>query len=104
VIYASRVVRSLKLTTAVTCPTFRIHPTVLAQATSMTAVLAPGRFAFGIGSGLAGRRRAEGLPRHLSGTAGIVCVLWPDRRPGLPGFKSAGVGSGSGDRAELLLA
>ncbi len=54
----------LLMTTAVTCPTFRIHPTVLAQAAATTAVLAPGRFTFGVGSG-------EALNEHIQGEA------WP---------------------------
>jgi G6PDH family F420-dependent oxidoreductase len=54
----------LKLTTAVTCPTFRIHPAVIAQAAATTAVLAPGRFTFGVGSG-------EALNEHILGDA------WP---------------------------
>jgi G6PDH family F420-dependent oxidoreductase len=54
----------LHLTTAVTCPTYRIHPAVLAQATATTAALAPGRFTFGIGSG-------EALNEHIRGDA------WP---------------------------
>jgi G6PDH family F420-dependent oxidoreductase len=51
---------SLRMTTAVTCPTYRIHPAVLAQATATTASLAPGRFSFGIGSG-------ELLNEHILG-------------------------------------
>ena len=54
----------LKLTTAVTCPTFRIHPAILAQATATTAVMAPGRFTFGVGTG-------EVLNEHILGDA------WP---------------------------
>src|SRR3954453_6182200 len=50
----------LQLTTAVTCPTFRIHPAVLAQAAATTAALAPGRFRFGVGSG-------EALNEHILG-------------------------------------
>lgn len=53
-----------QLTTAVTCPTFRIHPAVLAQAAATTAALAPGRFRFGVGSG-------EALNEHILGEA------WP---------------------------
>jgi G6PDH family F420-dependent oxidoreductase len=52
------------LTTAVTCPTFRIHPAVLAQASATVACLAPGRFTFGVGSG-------EALNEHILGDA------WP---------------------------
>ncbi|MBL7501790.1 TIGR03557 family F420-dependent LLM class oxidoreductase [Frankia sp. CNm7] len=55
---------NLRMTTAVTCPTFRIHPAILAQATATTATLAPGRFTFGIGSG-------EALNEHILGDA------WP---------------------------
>jgi len=54
----------LKLTTAVTCPSFRIHPAVIAQAAATTAALAPGRFTFGVGAG-------EALNEHILGDA------WP---------------------------
>lgn len=54
----------LRMTTAVTCPTFRIHPTVMAQATATLAALAPGRFSFGVGTG-------EALNEHIQGEA------WP---------------------------
>jgi len=54
----------LRLTTAVTCPTFRIHPAILAQATATVASLAPDRFTFGVGSG-------EALNEHVLGDA------WP---------------------------
>jgi G6PDH family F420-dependent oxidoreductase len=54
----------LRLTTAVTCPTDRIHPAVLAQATATIASLAPGRFWFGVGTG-------ERLNEHILGG------LWP---------------------------
>jgi G6PDH family F420-dependent oxidoreductase len=50
----------LDITTAVTCPTFRTHPAIIAQATATTAALAPGRFRFGIGSG-------ERLNEHILG-------------------------------------
>jgi G6PDH family F420-dependent oxidoreductase len=51
---------SMKLTTAVTCPTFRIHPAVLAQAAATVEIMAPGRFRFGVGSG-------EALNEHILG-------------------------------------
>jgi G6PDH family F420-dependent oxidoreductase len=54
----------LTMTTAVTCPTDRIHPAVIAQATATVASLAPGRFRFGVGSG-------ERLNEHILGG------LWP---------------------------
>jgi coenzyme F420-dependent glucose-6-phosphate dehydrogenase len=44
----------------VTCPTVRIHPAVLAQATATTASLLPGRFTWGVGSG-------EALNEHIFG-------------------------------------
>jgi G6PDH family F420-dependent oxidoreductase len=48
------------LTTAVTCPTVRIHPAVIAQAAATSAVLMDGRFALGVGSG-------EALNEHILG-------------------------------------
>ena len=43
---------SLPVTTGVTCPTVRIHPAVVAQAAATSAaLLGPGRFGFGVGSG-----------------------------------------------------
>jgi G6PDH family F420-dependent oxidoreductase len=41
----------LPVTTAVTCPTLRIHPAVIAQAAATAAVMLPGRFNLGVGSG-----------------------------------------------------
>src|SRR5688500_11456365 len=41
----------LTLTTAVTCPTIRVHPAVLAQAAATAALMMPARFRFGVGSG-----------------------------------------------------
>jgi G6PDH family F420-dependent oxidoreductase len=54
----------LPVTTAVTCPTVRIHPAVIAQAAATAAVLLDGRFALGVGSG-------EALNEHILGAA------WP---------------------------
>jgi G6PDH family F420-dependent oxidoreductase len=42
---------SLPVTTAVTCPTFRIHPAIIAQAAATAAVQLEGRFVLGVGSG-----------------------------------------------------
>ncbi|MEV6814594.1 TIGR03557 family F420-dependent LLM class oxidoreductase [Micromonospora sp. NPDC051296] len=50
----------LPVTTAVTCPTVRIHPAVLAQAVATSAVLHSGRFVLGVGSG-------EALNEHILG-------------------------------------
>ena len=56
----------LPVTTAVTCPTLRIHPAVIAQAAATSAVLlGKGRFRLGVGSG-------EALNEHVLGDA------WPE--------------------------
>jgi G6PDH family F420-dependent oxidoreductase len=39
------------VTTAVTCPTIRIHPAIVAQAAATAATMLPGRFNLGLGSG-----------------------------------------------------
>lgn len=44
----------------VTCPTVRIHPAILAQATATTSLLLDGRFTFGVGTG-------EALNEHVLG-------------------------------------
>jgi G6PDH family F420-dependent oxidoreductase len=49
-----------KLTTAVTCPTVRMHPAIVAQAAATSAILLEGRFALGVGSG-------EALNEHIFG-------------------------------------
>jgi G6PDH family F420-dependent oxidoreductase len=51
---------SLPVTTAVTCPTVRIHPAVIAQAAATAAVQLDGRFTLGVGSG-------EALNEHVLG-------------------------------------
>lgn len=50
----------LRIGVGVTCPTVRIHPAVLAQATATTSLLSDGRFFFGVGSG-------EALNEHVLG-------------------------------------
>jgi coenzyme F420-dependent glucose-6-phosphate dehydrogenase len=50
----------LELGTAVTCPTIRIHPAVIAQAAATAAGLMPGRFFLGVGTG-------EALNEHILG-------------------------------------
>ncbi len=54
----------LPLTTAVTCPTLRLHPAIVAQAAATSAVMLDGRFRLGIGTG-------EALNEHILGT------VWP---------------------------
>ena len=52
--------RKLLLGTAVTCPTIRIHPGIIAQAAATAASMMPGRFILGLGSG-------ENLNEHIFG-------------------------------------
>ncbi len=55
---------SLPITTAVTCPTVRLHPAIVAQAAATAAVQTGGNFVLGVGSG-------EALNEHIFGDA------WP---------------------------
>jgi G6PDH family F420-dependent oxidoreductase len=55
----------LPVTTAVTCPTARIHPAIIAQAAATSAVLLDGRFQLGVGTG-------EALNEHVTG------ARWPE--------------------------
>jgi len=72
--------------TAVTCPTIRIHPAIVAQAAATAASLMPGRFMLGVGSG-------ENLNEHVVGckwpaprirlemleeAIGVIQMLWRD--------------------------
>ncbi len=50
----------LRVTTAVTCPTVRIHPAIIAQAAATVTMMMPGRFQLGVGSG-------ENLNEHILG-------------------------------------
>ena len=61
----ARAVPGVTLTTAVTCPTVRIHPAVIAQAAATSAILLEGRFRLGLGSG-------EALNEHILGDP------WPE--------------------------
>jgi coenzyme F420-dependent glucose-6-phosphate dehydrogenase len=51
---------SIRIGTGVTCPTIRIHPAIVAQAAATSAVLLPGRFLLGVGTG-------ENLNEHVLG-------------------------------------
>ncbi|MFJ8357958.1 LLM class F420-dependent oxidoreductase [Streptomyces sp. NPDC093984] len=51
---------SLPVETAVTCPTVRMHPAVVAQAAATSAVMIGGRFRLGVGTG-------EALNEHILG-------------------------------------
>jgi G6PDH family F420-dependent oxidoreductase len=65
VIGALSQVTSLPIETAVTCPTIRIHPAIIAQAAATSAILLEGRFRLGLGSG-------EALNEHIFGDR------WPE--------------------------
>ncbi len=56
----SQVTADLRLLTGVTCPTFRIHPGIIAQAAATASAMMPGRFILGLGSG-------EYLNEHIFG-------------------------------------
>lgn len=60
VIGALSQVTTLPVTTAVTCPTIRIHPAIIAHAAATAAVQLDGRFILGVGSG-------EALNEHVLG-------------------------------------
>lgn len=59
--------KKLLLGTAVTCPTIRIHPGIIAQAAATAAAMMPGRFILGVGTG-------ENLNEHIFGDR------WPPAR------------------------
>jgi G6PDH family F420-dependent oxidoreductase len=79
-----QVTERIPLTTAVTCPTMRIHPAVIAQAAATSAVLMDGRFRLGVGSGealnehiLAGRWPAAGERLEMLEEAiEVMRLLW----------------------------
>ncbi len=50
----------LRVGTGVTCPTTRIHPAIIAQASATVAAMMPGRFFLGVGTG-------ENLNEHILG-------------------------------------
>src|SRR4051812_3045505 len=56
----SEATERMPVATAVTCPTVRIHPAVIAQAAATAAAMLPGRFTFGVGTG-------EALNEHILG-------------------------------------
>jgi coenzyme F420-dependent glucose-6-phosphate dehydrogenase len=55
---------TIRLGTGVTCPTMRIHPAIMAQASATVAAMMPDRFFFGVGTG-------ENLNEHITG------MRWP---------------------------
>jgi coenzyme F420-dependent glucose-6-phosphate dehydrogenase len=74
----------IEIGVGVTCPTVRVHPAIIAQATATTSLLTDGRFVFGVGTG-------EALNEHILGhrwppadtrramleeAVGIIRALW----------------------------
>lgn len=57
----------LPIMTAVTCPTVRIHPAIVAQAAATSAVLTGGRFRLGVGTGEALNEGIFGAPWPSAG-------------------------------------
>jgi G6PDH family F420-dependent oxidoreductase len=57
----ARETRNLQVGTAVTCPTIRIHPAIIAQAAATVAAMMPRRFFLGVGTG-------ENLNEHILGS------------------------------------
>lgn len=72
----ARATEALEVVTAVTCPTIRIHPAIVAQAAATTATMMPGRFGLGLGSG-------ENLNEHITGQR------WPAPRERLDMLEEA---------------
>jgi coenzyme F420-dependent glucose-6-phosphate dehydrogenase len=60
----SQSVKALSLGTGVTCPLMRYNPAIIAQAAATSAVMMPGRFFLGLGTG-------ENLNEHITG------MHWP---------------------------
>jgi G6PDH family F420-dependent oxidoreductase len=56
----AQVTERAQLVTAVTCPTIRVHPAIVAQAAATVSLLSNGRFTLGLGSG-------ERLNEHVVG-------------------------------------
>jgi G6PDH family F420-dependent oxidoreductase len=61
----AQVTERIEVGTAVTCPTVRTHPAIIAHAAATTAVMLPGRFFLGVGTG-------EALNEHILGDR------WPE--------------------------
>ena len=84
VIGAISQVCDLHVTTAVTCPTVRVHPAIVAQAAGTCAELLDGRFTLGVGTGEALNESILGGPwptldvrlEMLEEAVGLIRELW----------------------------
>lgn len=80
----SQVTETIEVGVGVTCPTVRIHPAILAQATATTSHLLSNRFFWGVGSGEALNEQILGDPwppadirlELLEEAVNLVRLLW----------------------------
>lgn len=87
VIGAISEVCALPVTTAVICPTMRLHPAIVAQAAATSAVMCRGRFVLGVGSGEAINEHILGDPwpsteirlEMLEEAVAVIRELWSGR-------------------------
>jgi G6PDH family F420-dependent oxidoreductase len=85
------------LVTGVTCPSFRYHPAIIAQAAATMAILSGGRFTLGVGAGERLNEHVIGRPfpsvrkRHevLREALEIIRLLWQGGYQSLRGPASA---------------
>src|SRR3954462_10465951 len=76
--------QAMHVTPAVTCPTVRIHPAIVAQAAATSATLLDGRFTLGVGGGEALNEHVLGDPwagieqrlSMLAESVAIMRALW----------------------------
>ena len=80
----ANVTERMTIGTAVTCPTIRIHPAIIAQAAATVGALMPGRFFLGVGTGerlnehVLGDRWPNGVQRRdkLREAVEVIRELW----------------------------
>lgn len=80
----AQVTERLRVGTGVTCPTFRMHPAIIAHAAATAAAMMPGRFMLGVGSGenlnehILGQRWPPALTRQemMEEAVEIIRLLW----------------------------
>src|SRR3712207_8050497 len=62
------------VTTAVTCPTVRTHPVIIAQAAATSAAMLDGKFILGVGSGEADRKSTRLNSSHANISYAVFCL------------------------------
>ena len=75
----AQVTERVEVGTAVTCPTVRTHPAIIAQAAATTAAMMDGRFFLGVGTGRAAQRGDPRRPVAAGGRAPRRCSRRPSR-------------------------